>query len=86
MPICRLNNLLCSRMLRLMMWNSLLLLLGTCSRFAIKNKILKLKKNNTDNNNNNNNNRNSNKNSNNNNDKSMKIKEKANQGISLMVI
>ena len=31
-------------MLRLMMWNSLLLLLGTCSRFAIKNKILKLKK------------------------------------------
>ena len=44
MPICRLNNLLCSRMLRLMMWNSLLLLLGTCSRFAIKNKILKLKK------------------------------------------
>ena len=27
-----------------MMWNSLLLLLGTCSRFAIKNKILKLKK------------------------------------------
>ena len=44
MPICRLNKLLCSRMLRLMMWNSLLLLLGTCSRFAIKNKILKLKK------------------------------------------
>ena len=44
MSICRLNNLLCSRMLRLMMWNSLLLLLGTCSRFAIKNKILKLKK------------------------------------------
>ena len=44
MPICRLNNLLCSRMLLLMMWNSLLLLLGTCSRFAIKNKILKLKK------------------------------------------
>lgn len=31
-------------MLLLMMWNSLLLLLGTCSRFAIKNKILKLKK------------------------------------------
>ena len=46
----------------------------------------KIKKKSTDNNNNNNNNRNSYKNSNNNNGKSMKIKEKANQGISLMVI